>query len=252
MRKAGRPPKDQWRRAIKAGADSEASLLTKRIRPALKRLGVSERQLAQAPVISPMLSLVEGGMKTILSAMRFAPDATISAFLAKYDSLSRTDQKDLPFEAIALACGINPCALLGSITLSLQMQSVSLVKLLALASHPSIVRARIKFGRLAGGDKDRMALDQAMGFLPNPKGPTFIGKAIYNTGADAMKQQRQRQLDGPDDDDEDDVPIAADGSYEYDLEKLFPPANKMQQELALIRQGLALPPVPGRKKARVQ
>jgi hypothetical protein len=91
-----------------------------------------------------------------------------------------------------------------------------------------------------------------MGFLPNPKGPTFIGKAVFGSGQSVMDQQRQRRLDGPDDEDDDDSPIAADGSYDYDLEKLFPPANKMQEELVLVRQGLALPPVPGKKKNRVQ
>jgi hypothetical protein len=170
MRKAGRPPKDTWRRAIKAGADSEASLLTKRIRPALKRLGVSERQLGQAPVISPMLSLVSGGMKTILSAMRFAPDPTISAFLAKYDRLSPSDRKTLPIEAVALAAGVDIRSLLGSITLSLQMQSVSLVKLLALASHPSIVRARIKFGRRRAATRTARPSTPPWASCPIPRG----------------------------------------------------------------------------------
>jgi hypothetical protein len=170
--------------------------------------------------------------------MRFAPDATIAQFLAKYDALSPTDRKDLPLEAIALAAGVDIRLLLSSTIFSLQQQSISLVKVIASTAHPDIIRARVKFGRLPGGHHDRTALDTAMGFLPHPRGPLFIGKAIYNSGADTMKQQRL-EGDGPDEEDEDDIPMAA---SDIDLDKLFPPANLMQEKLIPIRNRLMPPP----------
>jgi hypothetical protein len=238
MKKAGRPPKDQWKRTLKASEDS-GTLLSVRIRPALRRIGVTEGQLAQAPQITPLLKLADGGMATVISAMRFAPDAVIAQFLAKYDTLSPTDRKDLPIEAVALAAGVDIRSLLGAIMFALQAQSVSLIKVIATTAHPEIIRARIRYGKLPGGHQDRAALDTAMGFLPNPRGPLFIGKAIYNSGADAMQQQRRRDGDGPDEEDEDDIPIAA---SDIDLDKIFPPANLMQEKLIPIRNRILPPP----------
>lgn len=79
---------------------------------------------------------------------------------------------------MALAAGINIHHLLGSIMIALQAQAVNTVKIIAMTAHPAITRARVKYGQLPGGDKDRTALDSAMGFLPSPKGPTFIGNTI--------------------------------------------------------------------------
>jgi hypothetical protein len=82
---------------------------------ALKRIGVTAEQLAAAPQITPLLKRAEGGLDQVLTAMRFAPDEMIGAFLEKYDAIPETDRERLPIEAIALAAGINPSHLLGSI-----------------------------------------------------------------------------------------------------------------------------------------
>jgi hypothetical protein len=86
-------------------------------------------------------------------------------------------------------------------------------------------------------------MDTAMGFLPNPKGPVFVNKAIFGSGQttmDAQKQLRRRNDDLPDDEDEENEPRfpAADGSFDYDMDAIFPPANRTQEELVLIRQRL--------------
>jgi hypothetical protein len=98
---------------------------------------------------------------------------------------------------------------------------VNAVKIIAMTAHPKITQARVLFGQMALGERDRTALDTAMGFLPSPKGPTFIGKAIF--GGKNVDQG------GDDDGDSDD----GDGP---DLDKLFPPANAMQEKLTPIRQ----------------
>ena len=64
------------------------------------------------------------------------------------------------------------------------------VKIITLSSHPQIAAARVAYGLLPAGHRDRNALDMALGFLPQPKGPTFIGKAIFGSGKSTMDQQR--------------------------------------------------------------
>jgi hypothetical protein len=199
---------------------------------ALKRLGVSQADLDAAPQITPLLKKADGGLKRVLAAMRFAPDEVITTFLRKYDAIPRGDRERAPLEALALAAGINIHQLLGSIMLALQAQSVNMTKIIALTAHPAITRARVKYGQMAGGDKDRAALDTAMGFLPSPKGPTFIGKAIFGTGMNTIRQQRHDDIP---DDEEEERPVTAVESHP-DLDKLFPPANVMQEKLAAIRQ----------------
>jgi hypothetical protein len=200
---------------------------------ALRRLRVSKEDLAAAPAITPILELADGGLRQVLGAMRFAPDNVIRAFLQKYDSVPVGDRARLSWEAIALAAGVDINHLLGSIMLALQAQSVNIVKIIALTSHPKITQARVRYALMAGGDKDRTALDTAMGFLPSPKGPTFIGKAIFGSGRNAMQQQRHE-----DDlvDKEDEVPPVAAVESDPDLDRLFPPAHLMQEKLAAIRQ----------------
>lgn len=155
----------------------------------------------------------------------FTQDEVISAFLKKYDKVPEVDRKQLPVEAIALAAGVDIPHLLGSIMLALQAQSVNAVKIIAVTHHPLITQARVNYGLLPSGERDRTALDTAMGFLPSPKGPTFIGKAIFGSGRDTMDQQGSG----------DDGTVIS-GDDDPDLDKLFPPANTMQERLVAIRQ----------------
>jgi len=163
--------------------------------------------------------------------MRFSPDKLISQFLKKYDSVPSRDRERVPFEAIALAADVDINHLLGSIMLALQAQAINTVKIIAMTAHPAITRARVKYGQMPSGEKDRPALDTAMGFLPSPKGPTVIGKAIFGSGMNTMQQQRH---DIPDEDDEE--PSIAPVESQPDMDKLFPPANLMQEKLTAIRQ----------------
>ena len=199
---------------------------------ALRRLRVSKEDLAAAPAITPILELADGGLRQVLAAMRFAPDDVIRTFLIKYDSVPVGDRARLPWEAIALAAGVDINHLLGSIMLALQAQSINIVKIIALTSHPAITRARVRYGMMPGGDKDRTALDTAMGFLPSSKSPTFIGKAIFGSGRNAIQQQRRDDLAR----EENEEPPLAAVEGKLDLDKLFPPANLMQEKLAAIRQ----------------
>lgn len=201
-----------------------------RVAAALKRLGVKPEALASAPQITPLLKHANGGLKAVLGAMRFsADDAEIGPFLEMYDSIPAGDRERLPWEAIAIKAGINIKHLLGSIQIAAQSHSVNTVKIIAVMGHPKITAARVKYGQLPSGERDRTALDTAMGFLPSPKGPTFIGKAIFGGATQSnAKDDDDSESEGP-------TPIF-DDSDGYDA--LFPPSNAMQEKLVAIRQKL--------------
>jgi hypothetical protein len=215
---------------------------------ALKRIGVSVAELDKAPPITPLLKLAHNGLPQVIEAMRLAQgDDNITPFLTRYDSLSASDRRIIPFEAVALAAGVDIRKLLGSIMYALQQQSVSLVRLLTTSSHPEVVKARIKYARLPGGHQDRQALDTALGLLPPPRGgATFINTAtILGSGRDVMDSQgsgkganaKSRK------DDADDI-IDGEDPENIDLDKLFPSPRIMQERLVEIREKVkALPPI---------
>lgn len=164
--------------------------------------------------------------------MRFASDdPDIGAFLEAYDAIPEGDRKSIPWEAVAMSANINVKHLLGAVQIAAQTHSVNTVKIIATTGHPKIMKARIRFGQLAGGGKDRDAIDTGLGFLPSPKGPTFIGKAIFGGAANTAAGKT-------DDDDDDEGEVAMFDSKDGDLDALFPPSNAMQEKLIPIRQKL--------------
>jgi hypothetical protein len=229
------------KKTTETGAANEISEGGER-QAALKRLGVTIQELKTAPEITPLLKLADGGIAKVIGAMRMVQgDDLIATFLKKYDELSSRDRRRVPIEAIALAADVDIHALLGSIMLALQAQAVSAVKIIAMTAHPAITKARARYGELPGGHRDRAALDTAMGFLPSPKGPTFIGKAIFGSGKSVMDAQES----SADDEEEENETLTHGVQSDPDLDRLFPPANNMQQKLIAIRQRL-LPPVPSK------
>jgi hypothetical protein len=201
-----------------------------RTQQALKRLGVDLEKLRSSPEITPMLKNAAGGLKAVLGAMRFsADDPVVDSFLQKYDSIPVGDREKLSWEAIALAAELDLRVFLGSAMLALQAHAVSMVKIIAMTNHPKITKARVRYGLLPSGEKDRTALDTAMRFLPSPKGPTFIGKAVFGAGNQTMSAQgagRGEDEDGP----------VIDGDDDPDLNDLFPSSNTIQQRMIPIRQ----------------
>lgn len=202
-----------------------------RAKQALKRLGLDILALRAAPEITPLLKNAEGGLKAVLGAMRFcADDPSIQIFLEKYDAIPSGDREKLSWEAIALSAGLDLRVFLGAAMLAMQSHAMNTVKIIAMTNHPKITAARVKYGLLPSGEKDRTALDTTLGVLPSPKGPTFIGKAIFGSGNQTMSAQ------GAGKGDEDDTIIDADS--DPDLDNLFPPSNDMQTKLIPIRQRL--------------
>lgn len=178
--------------------------------------------LASAPAITPLFENAEGGLKTVLGAMRFcSQNEVIGAFLEKYDSIPNGDREALPWEAVALSAKIDLQQLTGAILLAMQAASVNTVKVIALSSHPLIMKRTVDYAQLPGGEKDRMMMHQALGFLPSPKGPTFIGKAVFGpSGGKEQDEPEQAEVFGEDD----------------DLDNLFPPPSATLEKLVPIRQ----------------
>ena len=196
---------------------------------ALARLGVDPEELAKAPQISNLLKKAKGKLKAVMAAMRFVGDDEVVAdFLSKYDSVPVGDRPYLSWEAIGLAAEIDLRHLLGSAALAITTYCGNESRLIAVTNHPSITKARVKFGKeLVGAERDRTALDMMVGALPSPKGPTFIEKAIFGSGNK-----------GQDDDDDGPKQVMATPVFDADsdLDQLFPPCNAMQEKLVPIRQ----------------
>ena len=163
-----------------------------------------------------------------MDAMRLSSDdPEIRAFLRKYDSLPIGDREHLSWEAIALAAKVNPKHLLGSIELAVGTYCLKKSRLIAVSSHPQIMEKRVEFAKMAGGEKDRTALDIMSGMQQSPRGPTFVGKqvAVFNGG------------NGPAKDDEGQV-IESKVEVSDGFDDLFPSPNEVQDRLVPIRQRL--------------
>lgn len=155
-----------------------------------------------------------------MMAMRFwSHNETIAAFLKKYDAIPVGDRARVPWEAVALAAKLDALTLQGAIIQAIIQSSGNISKILAVSSHPKLMRATIKYGKLASGEKDRRAVDVMVGALPSPKGPTFIGKAVFGGGKDGGDDEQMEIL-----------------GKDADMDSIFPSAPTMQEKLNLIRQ----------------
>src|SRR5208282_2911307 len=142
-------------------------------------LGVTTEQLNCSPEITSILKETRGGIKLAIGALRFSQNDAVKEFLKKYDSIPERDRKSTPIEAIAIAVQVDIRLLLGEIMLAVRENSVSRVKMIAIASHPEVTRSRVRFAKEVGGYRDRDALDTMLGALPKPNAATFIDKVIF-------------------------------------------------------------------------
>ena len=130
---------------------------------ALKKLGVSADQLARQPQITPLLKDTRGGLKSVLTAMRFSKDPVIQSFLAQRDSLGVWARENVPWEAVGVAAGIDLVHLLGAALLALREHTMTAGKLIAMCYHPEVVKKRVEYAKLPGGWRDRDAIDRLVG-----------------------------------------------------------------------------------------
>lgn len=153
----------------------------------------------------------------VLTALRFSQDAQVRLFLEKWDSLSAHDQRVLSWEAVALAASVSPPYLLGMALFALQQHSANRVKIMALSRHPEVMQKRIEFALRPQGEKDRSAIQTALGFLPSHKGSTFVINPLPD-------HPRQGDEDEEEDDEESDQ-----------LNRIFPQLTVTQEKLLPIK-----------------
>lgn len=193
---------------------------------ALKRIKVKPEEVEAAPPISAILKQSKGGLRGLLKAMRFATeDDEIARFLQKYDSIPPGDRQYLTWEAIALSAEVNLKYFLGAVQLSAASYFANVSRIIAISNHPQVTSARVKYALDPSGERDRQSLDIMVGALPSPKGPTFIGQAVFGP---TPKSDDSSEV-------EDEAPARMFGEDD-DIDRLFPPARDMQEKLQKVRQ----------------
>lgn len=204
---------------MKVPKNPKPSSLEKRRNDALRRLKVSQSDLSASPSIDDILKQTPRGKNIAIEALRFSQEPLAIAFLEKYDSIPERDRRELPFEAIGIAANLDLKTLLGEIMLAIREHSVTSVKLIAIAAHPKITKARVKFAKQPGGFRDRDKLDEMLGAIKPTAGPTFIGKAFFGRGGD----------EGPEED-------QSSEKLADDLDYVFPDVSIMQAKIQPMRQ----------------
>lgn len=155
------------------------SVKPKRLSAIIAKLDVDWDELRKCPKMTDILmesSETTGGLEKIIEAMRHNKSPVIVKFLKQYDKATDEERHVVPWEVWALKAKVEIPELLGQIILSIRRRSVNMIKVMAMTAHPDIIRKRIEFAKTKAGVSDRNAIDTALGFLPTPKGPTFIGK----------------------------------------------------------------------------
>jgi hypothetical protein len=200
---------------------------------ALKWLKVKPESLLAAPPLTPMLkTTIKGGLQSALDAMRFATDDNeIRSFLMVYDKVPVGYMELISWEAIAISAKVNIKHLLGAIQLAVQTHCWNRSRFIAISNHPDVMDARVKYAKMAGGERDRTQLDISLGFLQSPKGPTFIGKQVAVFGGNGGQGKAKG-----DEDEGKTIEAQYDSSDGFD--DLFPSPNDIQDKLVPIRQRL--------------
>lgn len=192
-----------------------------RRRDALLRLSVTEQQLNECGDISSLLKMGKGGLTGTLQALRFSVAHEAESFLKKYDETPERDRQSVPWEAIALAAGVQPSSLLGVAILAIQAYSANAVKIIALTHHPQVAEARVKFALQEKGGADRAALDTSLGFLPTTRGNSI------NLNFGFGEKPNRLESDSP----MPTLPAPTDDGREGDLGHLFPSLSNTQDSL---------------------
>lgn len=140
-----------------------------RAKQALRRLGVSESDVARQPAISDMLKRMLGSAHKAIEILRFSSSESAEAIIDVYDSIPVGDRKYIAMEAICLKADVEPARLFGEVAITMRDLRSKESAMIAMDAHPDIVRKTIEFAKLPGGDKDRRMLHDSLGFTPTPK-----------------------------------------------------------------------------------
>ena len=168
-----------------------------RAEEARKRLGITSEQMRGVARISPILECVEGGVESVIEALRFSQeDESARAFLQKYDSVPPADLSYLSIDEICVAAGIDPKRLLTLAVDWMVRISVMRAQIEVYGILPGVTKAMIKSALTDKGTRDRRLLFQIAGILPtaHPPGPFAV---IRDTKATAEAKPNARPAESP-------------------------------------------------------
>ena len=92
--------------------------------------------------------------------MRFSEDPVVARFPAKHDCLGVWGRQNTPWEAIALAAGVDLPYLLGAALLARQDDATTRANLIAICHAPEMMKKRIEYAKLPGGWRDRDSIEK--------------------------------------------------------------------------------------------
>ena len=140
-----------------------------RAQEARNRLGITPEQMRRVPRIAPILECVEGGVESVIEALRFSHEGEAAhAFLRKYDSVAPADLPYLSIDEISIASGTDPWRLLTLAVDGLLKISVMKTQIQLYGSLPRVTGALVKNALADKGIRDRRLFFQITGFLPTP------------------------------------------------------------------------------------
>lgn len=137
-------------------------------------------KLERIPKITDTLKSSFKTIKDAVEAIRFSNETAAIEFLDVYDSLPIGDRQYLSIEAICLKAEIAPSAFLGAVFMACKDLRGKESALIAINSHPQVLKDTIRFASEPGGDRDRKMLHEATGFLPTPKGGSINVNLMNN------------------------------------------------------------------------
>jgi len=148
-----------------------------RAQEARNRLGITPEQMRRVPRIAPILECVEGGVESVIEALRFSHEGEAAhAFLRKYDSVAPADLPYLSIDEISIASGTDPWRLLTLAVDGLLKISVMKTQIELYGNLPGVTKAMVKIALTDKGTRDRRLLFQIAGILPtaHPAGPLAV------------------------------------------------------------------------------
>ncbi len=135
----------------------------------------AETKVKELPKITHILKSLPKGIDSAIEYLRGSVAHEAKLVLTRWDSMSRSQKKLIPFEAYCVGINGGTRRILEIITSACFDQSSSAATLLAAASHPDIVKATVKAAKSPRfGTADRKMLHMHRGFVPVSKNQTTI------------------------------------------------------------------------------
>jgi hypothetical protein len=134
------------------------------------------------PGIGRLLAHADGGIPTVIAALRLADDPDSHRFLDRFDAISETDKEYLSLEEICVVAEVAPKRLLELCVSALVEDSRSAGAIIAATYHPRVIRATAESAiHNPDAQSDRRVFLQGTGFTPQPANrPGGVFVAINN------------------------------------------------------------------------